>query len=215
MSTKEEFTAEQRRRWISAINREDLTNSILENDRDCNKHFVWRTCWRLVSFYVDWLPTFCLGHSPVNNKCKWKTPRQLKVDLGEELPKDGNVDLSCLKMRWKIKCWELTSWGRQLKKLPFSEEEGLDDNLQRDWATDATSQKWNWRWEWASLDCEQTTVDAGTQTVNSDFKVKIQTRAAWHKQMNLSTYSRRQSSSILQKRVRFYTGLPGFDVPFC
>ena len=40
------------------------------------------------------------------------------------------------------------------------------------------SQKWNWSWEWASLDREQTTVDAGTQTVNSDFKVKIQTRAA-------------------------------------
>ena len=30
----------------------------------------------------------------------------------------------------------------------------------------------------SSLDREQTTVDAGTQTVNSDFKVKIQTRAA-------------------------------------
>ena len=30
----------------------------------------------------------------------------------------------------------------------------------------------------ASPDREQTTVDAGTQTVNSDFKVKIQTRAA-------------------------------------
>ena len=50
--------------------------------------------------------------------------------------------------------------------------------------------------------------NAGTQTVNSDFKVKIQTRA-------LNTYSRRQSSSLLQRRVRFYTGLPGFDVPFC
>ena len=30
----------------------------------------------------------------------------------------------------------------------------------------------------ASLDRGQTTVDAGTQTVNSDFKVKIQIRAA-------------------------------------
>ena len=33
-----------------------------------------------------------------------------------------------------------------------------------------------------------------------------------HKQMNVNTYSRRQSSRLLQKRVRFYTGLPGFDV---
>ena len=53
-------------------------------------------------------------------------------------------------------------------------------------------------------------MDAGTQTVNSDFKAKIKL-----KQMNLNTYSRRQSSSLLQKRVRFYTGLPGFDVLFC
>ena len=30
----------------------------------------------------------------------------------------------------------------------------------------------------ASLDRERTTVDAGTQTVHSDFKLKIQTRAA-------------------------------------
>ena len=77
------------------------------------------------------------------------------------------------------------------------------------------SQKWNWRWEWASLDPEQTTVwtlelRQWIQNLRSKSKLVQQ-----HKQMNLNTYSRRQSSSLLQKRVRFYTGLPGFDVPFC
>ena len=36
----EELTMERRRRWISAISRDDLTDSILENDRVCSKHFV-------------------------------------------------------------------------------------------------------------------------------------------------------------------------------
>lgn len=60
----EELTAERRRRWISAMSREDLTDSILENDRVCSEHFVsgepakdWNR------FNVNWFPTLCLGHS--------------------------------------------------------------------------------------------------------------------------------------------------------
>ena len=54
-------------------------------------------------------------------------------------------------------------------------------------------------------------MDAGTQTVNSDFKVKIQTHAATQTD-EFEYLFKGQSSSLLQKRVRFYTG---FDVPFC
>lgn len=60
----EELTVERRRRWISAMSREDLTDSILENDRVCSEHFVsgepakdWNR------FNVNWFPTLCLGHS--------------------------------------------------------------------------------------------------------------------------------------------------------
>ena len=64
LSTKEELTAERTRRWISAISREDLTDSILENDRDCSKHFVsGEPAKDWCRFNVDWLPTLCLGHS--------------------------------------------------------------------------------------------------------------------------------------------------------
>lgn len=35
-----ELSAERRSRWISAISRDDLTDTILENDRVCEKHFV-------------------------------------------------------------------------------------------------------------------------------------------------------------------------------
>ena len=36
----EALTEERRRKWISAISRDDLTEKILENDRVCSEHFV-------------------------------------------------------------------------------------------------------------------------------------------------------------------------------
>ena len=60
----EELTTERRRRWISAISRDDLTDSILENDRVCSKHFVsGQVAKDWDRFNVDWVPTLCLGHS--------------------------------------------------------------------------------------------------------------------------------------------------------
>ena len=69
LSTKEELTAERRRRWISAIGREDLTDSILENDRDCSNHFVSGEPAK------DWYRLNVIGCllyvlAILNNKCK-------------------------------------------------------------------------------------------------------------------------------------------------
>ena len=66
-----------------------------------------------------------------------------------------------------------------MKKDNFSEEEGLGENLEKDRGTDAEEANREIEDESeTALDREQTTVDAGAQTVNSDFKVKIQIRAA-------------------------------------
>lgn len=35
-----ELSEERRNKWISAISREDLTDSILEHGRVCGKHFI-------------------------------------------------------------------------------------------------------------------------------------------------------------------------------
>ena len=35
-----ELSAERKSRWISAISKDDLTDTILKNDRVCEKHFV-------------------------------------------------------------------------------------------------------------------------------------------------------------------------------
>ena len=60
----EELTSERRRRWISAISRDDLTEGKRENDRVCSKHFVsGEPAKEWDRFNVDWtVPTQYLGH---------------------------------------------------------------------------------------------------------------------------------------------------------
>ena len=51
----------------------------------------------LVAYFLSWA-------FPRKQQVQVKDPEETAGRSGEELPKDGNVDLSCLKMRLKIKC---------------------------------------------------------------------------------------------------------------
>ena len=67
-----ELSEERRNKWISAISREDLTDSILEHGRVCGKHFISGQAAKLWERYdPDWVPTQSLGHK--------------KCDSGEKL----------------------------------------------------------------------------------------------------------------------------------
>ena len=60
----ENVTAKHRRKWISAISRQDLTDSILDSDRVCSKHFVsGQPAKDWDRFSMDWVPTVNLGHT--------------------------------------------------------------------------------------------------------------------------------------------------------
>ena len=60
----EELTEERGRRWISAISRENLNDSILAKDWVCSKHFAsGEPAKDWDRFNVDWFPTLCRGHS--------------------------------------------------------------------------------------------------------------------------------------------------------
>ena len=120
----------------------------------------------------------------------------------------------------KEKMLKIDEPGETIEDIPFSEEDGLGENFEQDGATDAEPANSEIQGESeGSLDRDQTTVDAGTQTVNSDFKVNIQTHAATQtdefeylfKETVVQPFTEQYFVNN-EDRVRFYTGLPGFDV---
>ena len=65
----EELASTWQRLWISAINKEDLTEEKLENDRVCSQHFVsGEPAKELDRHNVDWVPTLNLGHDKPKHK---------------------------------------------------------------------------------------------------------------------------------------------------
>ena len=101
----EELTAERRRKWISAISRDDLTDKILENDRVCGEHFVsGKKAADWDRHNEDWVPTLKLGHNKIVKKdhqavadraerATERRKRKLENELAEERrTKMMNVD---------------------------------------------------------------------------------------------------------------------------
>ena len=74
----------------------------------------------------------------------------------------------------KDKMLKFDALGEIIEEVPFSEEEGLDENLEKDWATDAERAKSEIKDESE----HRSIVSKQRWTLDSDFKVKIQTRAA-------------------------------------
>ena len=74
------LSEERRNKWISAISRKDLTNSILDHGRVCGRHFISGKAAKLCDRYdPDWIPTQNLGH----DKCD--SVEKLQADLEAEV----------------------------------------------------------------------------------------------------------------------------------
>ena len=57
------LSTERRRKWRSAMSRQDLTNNILQNYRVCGEHFYSGKVAPLWDkFNVDWVPSLNLGY---------------------------------------------------------------------------------------------------------------------------------------------------------
>ena len=77
------LSEERRNKWISAISREDLTDTILEHGRVCGKHFISGEAAKLWDRYdPDWIPTQNLGHA----KCD--SAEKLQADLEAAAKRD-------------------------------------------------------------------------------------------------------------------------------
>ena len=158
---------------------------------------------------MDWFPTLCLGHA----KQQVKDPEAAEV-RSRRAAERWKRRSELLENEVKEKMLKIDEPGKTIEEMPFSKKDGLGENLEQDGATDAEQANSEIEDESeASLDREQTTVDAGTQTVNSDFKVKTQTHAA------TQTYEFKYlfKETVIQPfteeyfvnnedRVRFYTG---------
>ena len=80
------LSEERRKKWISAISRKDLTDSILEHGRVCGRHFISGKAAKLWDRYdPDWIPTQNLGH----NKCD--ATEKLQADLEAAGKQDERV----------------------------------------------------------------------------------------------------------------------------
>ena len=61
------LSTERRRRWLSAISRQDITDKKMENDRVCGEHFHSGKAAPLWDkFNVDWVPSLNMGHQKSN-----------------------------------------------------------------------------------------------------------------------------------------------------
>ena len=129
----EELTAERRRRWISVISREDLTDSILDNDRVCSKHFVsGEPAKDWDRFNVDWFPTLCLGHS----KQQLKDPEGAAAQF-QRATERRKRRAELLEKEIKEKMQTIDEPGETLEEIPFSEEPVMGENLEQDGVTGA------------------------------------------------------------------------------
>ena len=221
----EELTSDRRRMWISAISRDDLTDDILERDRVCSQHFVSGEAakdWD--RFNVDWVPTLHLGHS-----------KQQHVKDPEKAAARAQRAANRRKRRAEIAEKEVEEKGKRVDETgeaangifyeakPEAEAMNVDD-------TGETADEIFYEAEALSVDDkeqetkeelyashDQKTMNAGTQTPESGGKItqnaETQTTEFEYlfKRVVLQPFTEEYFADH-DDRVRFYTGLPGFDV---
>ena len=82
----EELTKTRRRLWISAISHEDITESKLNTNRVCSKHFVsGKAAKDWDRFNVDWVPTHKLRSPSEVNKERFERRRRRQEVIDKEI----------------------------------------------------------------------------------------------------------------------------------
>ena len=118
----EELTRERRRRWISAISREGLSESILENDRVCGRHFIsGKPAQDWDRHNDDWLPALHLGHRKQGQRdSKAKNERAQRT---AEKRRRGLSRIDQEKQQVEAKVKKLNESGEPIRNISFSQED--------------------------------------------------------------------------------------------
>lgn len=214
----EELTSTRRRRWISAISREDLTDEKLESDRVCSKHFVSQQPAKDWDRHnIDWVPTLNLGHS-----------KQLVKDPETIAERAGRLDQR-RKRRQEIidkeiaeKLQKINEPGQPVEEI-FLAPEGMSDYqpVEQEDDQDGGPQTKETQTEVnCTLDAEAQTdefcaVNAETQTdAFCAVTDNAETQTDEFEYMFKGTFEPFTEEYFVNSdnKVRFYTGLPGLDI---
>lgn len=209
---EEELSTERRRRWISAISREHLTDKILDSQRVCSRHFVSGKAASLWDRYnVDWVPSLNLGHLKTSPHTLSAEATKAKADRVKERRKRSLE----LKAEVTSKVRKMNTPGLTVSNIDFGKADFSETFDEIDQSTDqSTSSKQDMDFEppstddvssaSESLECLKL-VDTASQTEEFDYLFQ---------QKQPECFSERYftEKSDCNERVRFYTGLPCFSV---
>lgn len=190
----ENLSKERRSRWISAISRDDITDDILENDRVCGKHFVsGSTAKGWDKFNVDWVPTLFLGHK---KKETGRTDQKKAAERSErardrELNKRPAHEMKEKELQAEraTKRQKINEPGQQIADVCFDVDENESEEM--------PNEK---RIQTDEVACTET----GTQTEEFDYLFSPPKHN--DKPFDQCEFAHNED------KVRFYTGLPSFDI---
>lgn len=192
------LSTERRTKWLATISRDDLTEKILENDRVCGIHFHSGKAANLWDRYnPDWTPSLHLGHDKVKNTAVTKEQQQLRAQRISDRRKRERERIEEEAMPRKLA--KLHETGERIKDIyvdiegdaEVSEEEDAENTM-------ATAQ----------TDSGDFTRSCSTQTEECDYMFR--STKSWLPEK--STVFEEDYFEGDDEKVRFYTGLPSWEV---
>ncbi|XP_048587471.1 uncharacterized protein LOC125570212 [Nematostella vectensis] len=222
----EELTRERRRRWISAISRGDTeTKRILDSERVCGLHFVTgKAAASWDRYHIDWVPTLNLGKPQAKQPTvdKQKEEASLKAERAKERRK-RSIERQQIEAAKKRK--ELEQTGLTVQNIDFAIASTSTEDVS---GLDAHSNEACGSTSYEYFDGDET--EKGIQTVvhemidrstsTEDFEVVSEGRR--NRGMQTQEFNYLFKNSVYQApdkdffqspdKVRFYTGLPSFDI---
>ena len=211
----EDLSSARRRQWISAISRADLTEEKIDNDRVCSKHFIsGQPAKDWDRFNVDWTPTLNLGHS------KTKQP-DMKVERAERRKRrQETIEKNIL-----LKLQRISDPGETVEEI-FDEDllrdSSIQQNLEKQDGGDAVmtdlldeESSYNGQSQPETISAQTETIDAETQTSGAPTTSEIAVQTDEFDFMFATTKVQPFTEDYFkdcEDKVRFYTGLTGFDV---
>ena len=199
----EELSSERRRRWLSAISRDGLTESLIQSGRVCSRHFVQgkpAASWD--KWNVDWVPTLNLGHS----KKVACSNDELQMARGERAKERRKRQHERESMERAAKLAKLNENGDTIENIEFYFPSTSNDNIENsserggehcDPVSEVTTKLVELQIAESSTQTSKTVVcDTTTQTEEFDYMFKTAKRPFDREDM------------LDDDKVAFYTGLP-------